>query len=143
MKETAMSVQDQRDLVATYIEKVWNSGDLIALDELTTPTFAYRLGEQPPRDRVAMRQFLDATRSAFPDWRVEVSALVVDNDLAAARWSGTVTHQGSFHGIPPTGRQIRISGINMYRIAGGKIAEEWEQTDSLSLLAQMGALPAA
>ncbi len=134
---------DHRALLVEYIERVWNQGDVLALEELTTSSFSYRIGEQPPRDRAAMREFLAATRSAFPDWRVEVSALIVDNDLAAARWSGTVTHQGSFHGIPPTGRRIRISGINMYRIAGGRIAEEWEQTDSLSLLQQLGALPAA
>jgi len=136
-----MPIQDRRDLVTEYVEKVWNQGDVGALDALTTPAFAYRLGDQPARDRSAMRQFLAATRSAFPDWRVEIAALVVDQDMAAVRWTGTVTHHGSFHGLPPTGRRIRVSGINMYRIADGKIDEEWEQMDSLSMLRQLGALP--
>jgi steroid delta-isomerase-like uncharacterized protein len=137
-----MTIQSPRDLVAEYIEKVWNRGDLAALEELTTPAFAYRLGEQPPRDRTAMRQFLAATRAAFPDWRVETTSVIVEGNLAAARWRGTVTHQGDFYGMAATGRRIGVGGINMYRIEAGKIAEEWEQTDSLAMLRQLGALPA-
>lgn len=137
-----MPIKDQRDLVTEYIERVWNQGDAAALEDLTTPGFAYLLGDQPSRDRMAMRDFVAATRSAFPDWRVEISDVIVDGNMAAVRWSGTVTHGGPFHGLPATDRQIRVSGINMYRIADGKIAEEWEQTDSLSMLRQLGVLPA-
>lgn len=54
-----------------------------------------------------------------------------------------MTHQGPFYGLPPTGRQIKASGINIYRIVGGKVDAEWEQTDSLGMLQQLGALPAA
>jgi steroid delta-isomerase-like uncharacterized protein len=138
-----MPIHDDRNLITEYVERVWNRGDVAALEDLTTPEFAYRLGDQPSRDRAAMRQFLAATRLAFPDWRVDISALLIDEGMAAVRWVGTVTHQGDFYGIPPTGRQIRVSGINLYRIADGKIAEEWEQTDSLSMVRQLGALPAA
>jgi steroid delta-isomerase-like uncharacterized protein len=138
-----MSIRNHRDLVTEYIEQVWNHGDVAALEELTTPAFAYWLGDQPSRDRMAMRQFLAATRAAFPDWCVGISAVIEDRDMVAVRWYGTVTHQGPFHGIPATGRQIRVSGINMYRMADEKIAEEWEQTDSLSMLRQLGVLPAA
>lgn len=138
-----MPTDIQKVLVNEYIDKVWNRGDLVALDELTTPAFTYRLGDQPPRDRDAMKQFLTITRSAFPDWRVEIAVIIIEHETAAVRWLGTATHQGAFHGIQPTGRQVHVSGINMYRIAGGKIVEEWEQTDTLSLLRQLGALPAA
>lgn len=138
-----MSADSHKSLVKAYVERVWNRGDLAALERLTTPSFAYRLGEQPARDRAGMQEFLAMTRSAFPDWRVEIADIVVEHEVAAVRWIGDVTHQGPFHGLPPTGRRIRVSGINMYRIADGRIAEEWEQTDSLSMLRQLGALPAA
>jgi predicted ester cyclase len=42
--------------------------------------------------------------------------------------------------IPPTGKQITVSGINIYHIDDGKIAMEWEQTDGLGMLGQLGAL---
>lgn len=138
-----MRIKNDRHLIVEYVEKVWNGGNVAALEDLTTPGFVYRLGDQPPRDRAAMHQFLATTRSAFPDWRVEIWALLMDRGMAAVCWYGNVTHQGHFHGIPPSGRQIRVSGINVYRIVDGKIAEEWEQTDSLSMLRQLGALPVA
>lgn len=129
------------ELVTTYIQDVWNQGDLTALTDLTTPDFTYHLGGQPARDRSAMAKFLAGTREAFPDWHVVVESIVSDGHLVAVRWSGTVTHLGPFHGAPATGRRIGVSGINLYRIADGKIAQEWEQMDSLGLLGQLGLLP--
>lgn len=136
-----MAPPDLKSLVIEYIERVWNRGESAALDELTTPAFTYQLGDQAPRDRLGMQQFIAATRSGFPDWRVEVLATVGEHDTVVVRWAGTVTHQGVFHGLPPTGRRVRVSGINMYRIADGRIAQEWEQMDALGMLSQLGALP--
>lgn len=138
-----MKADDRAEIVRKYIDKVWNKGDLQALEELTAPFFSYQLGGQPPIDRAGMSQFLATTRLAFPDWGVEVLELVVQGELVAVRWRGTVTHGGPFHGIPPTGRRVHVSGINMYRIAEGKIAAEWEEMDSLGMLRQLGVLPAA
>jgi steroid delta-isomerase-like uncharacterized protein len=136
-----MDIGNQKRLVMDYIEKVWNRGDLVALKALTTPSFKYHFGGQTPRDHDGMGQFLAMTRSAFPDWRVEVLDVTGEGDRLAVRWGGTVTHDGAFHGINPTGRKIQVSGINMYRIQGGRISDEWEQTDSLGMLGQLGVLP--
>ena len=136
-----MSTSETETLVSTYIEKVWNHADAQALNEITTPTFTYCLGGLPPRDRTAMLAFVQAVHTAFPDWRVEIEDLVADDNTAAVRWKGEVTHEGPFHGIPPTGKRISVAGINMYRIENGRVAQEWEQMDSLGMLAQMGVLP--
>lgn len=125
-------------LVKEYIEAVWNQGNLAALERLTSPGFTYVLAGQEPRDRSGMREFLEMTRAAFPDWRAVVLDMVTEGDMVAVRWEGRVTHGGTFHGIPATGRQVAVSGINMYRIADGRIAAEWEQMDSLGLLRQLG-----
>jgi steroid delta-isomerase-like uncharacterized protein len=136
-----MSHDDAKTLVQEYIEAVWNRGDMAALAALTTPGFLYHLGGQPGRDRSGMQQFLDTTLTAFPDWKVEVGQIIAEGNLVAVHWHGRVTHQGAFHTLPPTGRSIAVSGINFYRIEGGKVAEEWEQTDSLGMLRQLGASP--
>ena len=130
-----------QELVVAYIEDVWNSGNLSALEELTTSSFTYHLGGQPPRDVTGMKQFLTATREAFPDWRVQIDSIVGDELLVAVRWSGEVTHLGPFHGAPPTGKRVSVSGMNFYRLEEGKIAEEWEQMDSLGMLSEMGLFP--
>jgi steroid delta-isomerase-like uncharacterized protein len=88
-----------------------------------------------------MLEFLKAVHAAFPDWRVRIEDMVVDGATAAVRWTGEVTHEGPFHGIPATGKRISVSGINLYRTQDGRIAQEWEQMDSLGMLAQLGALP--
>lgn len=125
-------------LVREYIESVWNRGDSTAFHRLTTPDFRYHLGGQPPRDRSGMEGFLAATRKAFPDWRVEVVTTVAEGDHVAVRWRGTVTHGGEFHGVPASGKAISVSGINVYRVSGGHVAEEWEQMDTMGMLRQMG-----
>jgi steroid delta-isomerase-like uncharacterized protein len=137
-----MTRDDAKTLVSAYIDAVWNNADFTALDELTRPTFTYHLGGQPGKDKAAMRQFLMAVHAAFPDWKVHIEAIVAEGDTVAARWTGRVTHQGPFQGIPPTGREVSVSGINFYVIEEGKISREWEQMDSLGLLQQLGVIPA-
>jgi steroid delta-isomerase-like uncharacterized protein len=135
-------VTDNEALVRRYVEDVWNRGSETSLENLTTPTFTYSLGGQEPRDRQALITFIAAMRQAFPDWHVEIDDAVVDAAMVAIRWHARVTHRGSFHGLPPTGRTVTVTGINLYAIAGNQISAEWEETDSVGLLRQLGALPA-
>jgi len=130
-----------RALVERYIESVWNRGDATALESLTVPSFEYRLGGQPVRDRAAMAEFVKAVRGAFPDWRVTTVDFMADEHGAAVRWEGEVTHAGPFRGIAATGRRIEVSGINLYRVSGGRIVAEWEQMDTVGMLVQMGVVP--
>ncbi len=134
---------DAGELVRKYLDAVWNQGDMAGLDALTTENFTYRLGGQPPLDRAAMRSFLGMMRAAFPDWHVSIADIVAAGDAVAVRWEGEATHAGPFRGIPPTGRRITVNGINIYRLREGRIETEWEQTDSLGMLRQMGVLPPA
>ena len=130
------------ELVTLYIEKVWNQGDYEALRSLAAPEFEYCLGGMPPRDLDGMCEFIRMTREAFPDWKVTPVSMVSDASAAAVRWQGRVTHLGPFHGIPPTGKKIFVSGINFYEIKEGKIVREWEETNSLGILRQMGVFQA-
>ncbi|QBD78151.1 ester cyclase [Ktedonosporobacter rubrisoli] len=137
-----MSVQTNKALVLDYVERVWNGGNETALDELTTPTFRYWMGSQPGRDHAQMRQLIRMLHTAFPDWSVKVVEIVAEENTVVIRWEGNVTHLGTYQGIPATGKQIAVNGINMYHIIGGKVATEWEQTHVLGWLQQMGVLPA-
>ena len=59
------------------------------------------------------------------------------------RWSVQRTHQGEFLGIPPTGKRVTYGGIDIFRVAGGKLVEMWQEVDRLGLLQQLGVIPAA
>jgi steroid delta-isomerase-like uncharacterized protein len=70
-----------------------------------------------------------------------VEDMVAEGDKLAVRWTVQGTHRRELLGIPSTGKHVRFSGISIYRLAEGKIAEQWEQWDRLPLLQQLGVLP--
>ena len=81
-------------------------------------------------------------RQAFPDLVMTVDQMVAEGDLVAVRFSGRGTNTGSGNGLPATGNYADGSGITIFRIMDGQIAEEWTVSDELGLLRQLGLLPA-
>jgi predicted ester cyclase len=80
-----------------------------------------------------------AVHAAFQDVEVVVEDLLVDGDRVAWRWTLTGTHRGPFLGIPPTGRRVTMTGINIQRVANGVVVEHWSNADQLGLLRQVQA----
>ncbi len=66
---------------------------------------------------------------------------MADGDKVVARVTSRGTHRGAFRGIPPTGKPITVRGINIFRIANGKMVEHWGLTDRLDALQQLGVVP--
>ncbi|HEY3189396.1 MAG TPA: ester cyclase, partial [Solirubrobacteraceae bacterium] len=62
-------------------------------------------------------------------------------DRVVVRWTGSGTHVGEVNGIPPTGKDVRVDAISIFRMDGGKIAEMWEVWDTLGFLQQLGGVP--
>lgn len=81
-------------------------------------------------------------RLAFPDLNVRVDLILAEGDLVSVRWTARGTNTGAGNGIPATGKQVKISGTTVFRMADGAIAEEWTSGDSLGLLKQLGLFPA-
>ena len=92
----------------------------------------------PRLDSDAWVQFLGAFLEGFPDLHLEVQDAVADDGMTAQRILFTGTHTGPFRGLPPTGREVRFSGIEINRMAGEKITEHWFQLDALTLFQQLG-----
>ena len=83
---------------------------------------------------------LGALRAGFPDVRHTIEDVVASGDFVVIRFQAEGTHDGEFQGLAPTGRHARWSGINMFRIECGRIAEEWSEVDGLGRLRQLGAV---
>lgn len=81
-------------------------------------------------------------RDAFPDLNMRIDLMVAENDMVAVRWTATGTNTGTGNGIPATGRSVETHGTTMFRMADGRIAEEWTCANSLGLMRQLGMLPA-
>jgi steroid delta-isomerase-like uncharacterized protein len=82
-------------------------------------------------------------REAFPDLTMTVNQVIADGDYVACRWTAKGTHKGELFGIAPTGKEATVTGISIDRWADGKTAESWVNWDTLGLLQQIGAMPAA
>jgi steroid delta-isomerase-like uncharacterized protein len=74
--------------------------------------------------------------------RFTVHEVIAEDDLVVVRWTNDGTHVGEFAGMPATGRSFSIGGIDIYRVADGLLCEHWHQLDQLSMLGQLGLLPA-
>jgi steroid delta-isomerase-like uncharacterized protein len=103
---------------------------------------AYLSGAPEPLDNAGWSGFMKAFTTAFPDSRISIESCIAQGDNVVTRWTLTGTHQGSFQGIPPTGRPIRFTGIEINSVANGRIVEHWSMFDNLALLRQIGAMPA-
>lgn len=135
-----MSREQNQEVVRTAC------GDLAhvlqAHDQLYGEEWVGHFPGMPPLDASGHRQYSEIMLAAFPDLERTVEDLVAGGDKVVARWSARGTHLGDFNGIPPTGRVVQSSGITIFRLAGGKIVEEWSESDMLGLLGQLGAVPA-
>jgi len=127
-----MSVEENKALVRREQAELWNhTGNLdAAAEELFAP------------DRVEdAKQEAANVRRGFPDLESTIEDLIAERDKVVAHWRAHATHQGEYMGIPPTGNRVNFTGISIYRIEGGQIAESWGVSDDLGLMRQIGAIP--
>lgn len=80
-------------------------------------------------------------RSGFPDIKMTIEEVVAEGDKVVFRVTVHGTHKGEFKGIAPTGKQVTMTGMQIWRIEGGKIVEGWFNRDDLGLMQQLGVIP--
>jgi steroid delta-isomerase-like uncharacterized protein len=118
----------------------FNEGDFDTCLARLSPDFVMNLaGLSPMRGPDVWRQGVDVIKRGFPDLRAHIDDIVAAGDQVALRLTFRGTHQGEFLGIPATGRTIEYVSHEFYRIAGGRIAEEWICSDMATLHGQLTA----
>jgi steroid delta-isomerase-like uncharacterized protein len=116
--------------------------NLDTIEEIYAPDVVWHEPDQEVRGIDEARQFVTTYKTALPDLNITVEDVVGEGDKAVTRWTVRGTHQGEVEEFgPPTGRQVELKGITIHRIDGGKIVEEWEAYDNLSILQQLGLVP--
>jgi predicted ester cyclase len=95
----------------------------------------------PPPAGVSQKQatvaFLGRRVDALAGLKVSVEASLAQGDLCAASFVYEGVHQGVYYGVAPTGRKLRFTSCDIFRIANGKIAEHWGMGDIAGVLAQL------
>jgi steroid delta-isomerase-like uncharacterized protein len=121
-----------------FVEQVINDGDFPVLDEVIHPDYVYRSPDQVIQGPEALRDLFSAYRTAFPDLHIEIEDLVSADNKTVISFTLSGTHEGDLMGIAATGRQVKVSGMTLSHFENGKIVEEWEVLDRLTLFQQLG-----
>jgi len=138
----AMSIDENKQLVLRWKEELWGKRNLNVVDELCGPDYVGHVSGTPGpvQGREALKQLTASYFAAF-DVDDTPEFLVAEGDMVVMRDTYRFKHKGEFQGIPATGKEASITGIDIYRIADGKIVEQWVEGDLLGLLQQLGVLP--
>jgi steroid delta-isomerase-like uncharacterized protein len=116
--------------------------NLDILDEVYASDLVWHEPDQDVHGLEEARQFVTIYKTAFPDLNATVEDVISEGDSVVTRYTVRGTHEGEIEEFgPPTGKQIELQGITIHRIADGKIVEEWERYDNLSLMQQLGLAP--
>ncbi|AOR32568.1 SnoaL-like polyketide cyclase [Streptomyces fodineus] len=138
-------VRDERlaeDTVRRFLDALMTPGELPPLNDLLDEDI-HSHDPMNPQDTLGLDNFraeVRMWRDAF-DFAFTVEDVFTQGDEACARWTWNATHKGDFLGIAPTGKQVAMTGMTVFRFTDhGKIAETWWQHDTLELMRQLGAL---
>jgi steroid delta-isomerase-like uncharacterized protein len=144
-KGGTMNTESNKAIVRRYFEEVFNAKQLDCVGELFVLDAIYSLAglPEPVRGSAAIQGAAAGFLAGVPDLHMTIESLFSEADQVAVRYTGRGTHLGDLMGIPPTGNQIVLPGIAMYRVADGRIVAGWDSADIVALLAQIGALPMA
>ena len=116
-------------------------GNFAALGAILTPDFVLHSPDEV-RGADGLSSMVERYRSALPDLELTIDHQFAAGDYVASRFTIRGTHDGDLMGVPASGRAVEFTGITISRCRDGLIAEEWELTDTVGLLGQVGALPA-
>ncbi len=135
-----MSAEHNKAIVRRLYDEVFNKGNLSAADEILAPNYSLHDPAAPKfaGGRQAYKRFQARYLKAFPDHRITVEDQIAEGNKVVTRWVARGTHRGDLQGIRPTGKRVTVTGITISRISRGKIAEDWQNWDSLGLLQQLG-----
>ena len=130
-------------MVKAYIEAFSNGGNSGELNNYISSDFklhtlhlnAQPVGETQPKN---MEEASKQGTDAFSPSHKTIDDIFSDGDRVVVRWTVVATHSGMFMDLPATNKEVKYSGIDIYRIAEGKIAELWYVWDRLGLYQELG-----
>jgi steroid delta-isomerase-like uncharacterized protein len=133
---------DHTTTMRTAYERI-NAGDIDGFGDLVADDFTEHDDMPAVPTKAGMLDFFRSLLESFPDFRMDVDDLIAGDDKTVARVTATGTHKGEFMGVPATGTRAEIKLIDIMRFDDtGRICEHWGLADMLSLMQQLGVVPA-
>lgn len=130
-----------KGLVLLFYSELFRN--LEAAVECIGSTYVDHNDEKAGRGQEVLRAHVAAMRQTFPDFSIKIEDMIAEGDRVVTRVIGSGTHTGVWMQIEPTGSIVHVKGINIDRIADGRIVEHWGEADTIGMLMQMGVDPFA
>jgi predicted ester cyclase len=136
-KNEVTDLESNREVVRKYHE-VWSNGQTALIDTIMSPDFVcHFIGGLEWKGIDGAKNSISNHKKSFPDWNEEIVDIIAEGDKVVTRYRSTGAHHGNFNGIDSTGNKVTIYETSIYRIANGKIVEQWGFPDELSLRNQL------
>jgi steroid delta-isomerase-like uncharacterized protein len=140
----SMSTEQNKATARRWSEELWGQGNLAVADEIIARDYVRHDPGDPfpahgPDD---VKRIVRSLRTMLPDFAIRVEAIVAEGDLVVSRYTATATDTVGYMGLPPTGKSIRTTAMQMFRFENGLIVESWAVRDDLGTLRQLGHFPA-
>jgi steroid delta-isomerase-like uncharacterized protein len=134
-----MTIESNKTLVRQFIERVFEGGELPAVDELVADDFVPHT-YPGTNDREGLKRAMERVAQGLSDAEFTIDDLIAEADQVVARLTASATQVGEFMGMPPSGKRYTIEEIHIFRLRDGKIVEHWHQFDQLGMMRQLGAM---
>ena len=140
--EEAASAEDNKALVRRFVDEVQSGGNTDLIDEICSPEFVNHSAPPGlPADREGIKILTTMFKGAFPESYFSLEDMIAEGDKVVTRKTFHGTHEGEFMGIPPSGRTVNVSLIDVVRISEGRVVEHWSVGDNLGMMQQLGVIP--
>ncbi len=130
------SLQEDNKAVVRRVFEAVNTRRPALLYELMRPDYIHHtLQLRGPESNIRL---LTMFFEAFPDWYEKIENIIAEGDEVWVHFRSTGTHMGEFQGLSPSGKKFTETGVLIYRVVNGKIAEGWTIADTLDFFGKIG-----
>jgi steroid delta-isomerase-like uncharacterized protein len=137
-----LGCEQNKMVVRRLYDEVFGRGRLELADQFVHPECRDLHDPQDRRGPARVKEVAMMLRAAFPDQRWEIERLVAEQDRVAMYCTWTATQEGTFMGIPPTGRRASVPHMYLFRLDDGLVTEYAAVRDDLGMMRQLGLIPA-
>lgn len=141
-----MTVEENKALIRTYFDTIWNKGQFEREPEFVALDVVVHAPPIPgiPDGIAGPLAIVGTFRKALPDLHLTQDLVFGGEDKVVQIWTTRGTHSGeALFGFPATGTELVMTGVNIFRVEKGRIAERWGTMDLIGMMQQLGAAPTA
>lgn len=135
-----MMSPDQIRLFIQHLDTMFNQPHTTVADEIFARHFNAYVPMMPVLNRLTFKNYLASFYTAFPDFHHQIHNSIIDGNWVVLRVTYSGTQQGDFLGIPATGCEVIMTGMSIFRIENGLIAECWIEMDIFSVVGQISSI---